>query len=405
MLRLRALVSGVSLTVVMLAPLRARAQNCPQGRNPVTEVGARFQLARQVFTATSNNPFPLVHESPTERVRYLRPRLRALSLGSGAWYVTVRDLQGHPLQTLSRGDFASSADRWTARIPGTVATMDLTLLGAASSPEIVVTEYVAMPDKAVNPYYSVKKRGEEDFHALYSGYPDVNRKFRAWGDSVGFVMGSWGDRVWGCSGVVVGPNLFLTAWHCGGAGADRMLDVAFWNADVCRDMLVDLSWDDDLSSRDYGCVRVIDKDKDRDFALLQIAPITSAGAARPASLSVKPLAPNAALVIIHHPLYMQKQITLRCGLQSWNVAGWVSGTPAVDFSHDCDTEGGSSGAPVFNSAGEVAGLHHHGHAVDPVSCVETDTLNKAVRIDRIIEFLEANRARNGGIVDKLVVSR
>ena len=49
-------------------------------------------------------------------MRYLRARLSARSLGTGNWYTTVRDLTGHPLQTLSRSDFAASPDRWTGRI-------------------------------------------------------------------------------------------------------------------------------------------------------------------------------------------------------------------------------------------------------------------------------------------------
>ena len=94
-----------------------------------------------------------------------------------------------------------------------------------------------------------------------------------------------------------------------------MRDNAYWNTDVCRDLLLDLSWDDDRSSRDYGCVRVVDTDKERDFALLEIAAIGSTGELRPATLSVKPLAQSDPLVVIHHPLYMQKQLTRHCGVQ------------------------------------------------------------------------------------------
>jgi hypothetical protein len=399
------IVSAVALACALVADPAVHTQQCADGRNPVTEVGARFQLSQQILTATTNNPLPLVHESPTDPVRYLRARISARSLGTGTWYTTVRDFQGHPLQTFSRSDFALSADRWTGRIPGAVATIDLVVLEAATSPSLEVTEYVAMPRQAKNPYYSVKKRGQEDFHPLYTTHNDVDPKFRPWGDVVGFVMGSWSDRVWGCSGAVVGPNLFLTAWHCGGAGGDRMQDNAYWNSDICRDLLVDLSWDDDLSSRDYGCVRVVDKDKDRDFALLEIAPIATAGEPRPGLLSTAALPKHAPLFLIHHPLYMQKQITMHCGVQAWSVQGWTAAASNADFAHDCDSEGGSSGAPVFNASGQIVGLHHYGHAVDPVSCRETDAVNKAVHIDQIIDFLTRNRANNGNVVDKLPIAR
>ena len=184
-----------------------------------------------------------------------------------------------------------------------------------------------------------------------------------------------------------------------------MPDNAYWNTDVCRDLLLDLSWDDDRSSRDYGCVRVVDKDKDRDFALLEIAAIGSTGELRPVTLSVTPLATNDPVVVIHHPLYMQKQLTRHCGVQSWAVPGWIGQSPGLDFSHDCDTEGGSSGAPVFNSAGAVVGLHHHGHGIDANTCQETDTVNKAVRMDRIVEFLDANKANNGNVAARLSIER
>ena len=186
-----------------------------------------------------------------------------------------------------------------------------------------------------------------------------------------------------------------------------MPETSFWSQDVCRDLLIDLSWDDDRSSRDFGCAKVVDKDKERDFALMMIAPIASAGDPRPAVINLTTLdaVRDTSVVVIHHPLYMQKQITRDCNVANWKVPGWVLQTPGIDFSHDCDTEGGSSGAPVFNSAGQLIGLHHYGHAINPDTCAETDKVNKAVRLDSIVKFLEDNKDANGHIVDKLTIIR
>ena len=38
--------------------------------------------------------------------------------------------------------------------------------------------------------------------------------------------------------------------------------------------------------------------------------------------------------------------------------------PQSDFTHTCDTAGGSSGAPVFNLEGQLVGVHHFGFADD-----------------------------------------
>ena len=410
MRRLATSIVSASIAVAVLeprAPLMAAA--CPDGRNPRTEVGARIQIAQKTLTATTNNPFVLSHVSPDKPVRYLRARVTARTFGSGSWFVTARDLRGHPLQTFSHDDFVENPDRWTGRIPGAVASIELTLIGNSTSPELAVTEYIAMPEKATNPYYSVKHIGQEEYRPLYPADSSVTRTLRSWGDVTGFVMGSWGDRLWGCSGVVVGPRLFLTAWHCGGAGADVMPETAFWTPDICRDLLIDLSWDDDRSSRDFSCAKVVDQDKERDFALLEIAAVASAGEPRPAVINLAALDATqpTPLVVIHHPLYMQKQITRDCFVAAWKFPGWALNTAGIDFSHDCDTEGGSSGAPVFNDAGQLIGLHHYGHAIDPITCAETEhpPANKAVRLDSIIRFLEDNKDKNGHIVDKMTIIR
>jgi hypothetical protein len=96
--------------------------------------------------------------------------------------------------------------------------------------------------------------------------------------------------------------------------------------------------------------------------------------------------------VIHHPEAHQKRISLNCPIVDVAVAGW-RGTPDQRFTHQCDTEGGSSGAPVFDVNGDVVGLHHHGFAINPQTCSADDKLNKAVRIDAIVAWLKSTPAR------------
>jgi V8-like Glu-specific endopeptidase len=74
-----------------------------------------------------------------------------------------------------------------------------------------------------------------------------------------------------------------------------------------------------------------------------------------------------------------------------NYTGWRNGK-ATEFTHDCDSERGSSGSPVFNDAGQLVGLHHLGFDIDPQTCEQKDRENKAVRVDAILADIKAKNA-------------
>lgn len=68
--------------------------------------------------------------------------------------------------------------------------------------------------------------------------------------------------------------------------------------------------------------------------------------------------PEGDLYIIQHPSGQPKQVSfLDCRAMVNPVDGRV---PSSDFSHTCDTAGGSSGAPVFDMQHRLVGLHHFG---------------------------------------------
>jgi V8-like Glu-specific endopeptidase len=68
-------------------------------------------------------------------------------------------------------------------------------------------------------------------------------------------------------------------------------------------------------------------------------------------------------------------------------AGWRNRAVSSEFTHLCDTEAGSSGAPVLNGQNELVGLHHLGFDYDMQRCEYLDRENKAVSIAAILDFI------------------
>ena len=76
---------------------------------------------------------------------------------------------------------------------------------------------------------------------------------------------------------------------------------------------------------------------------------------------------------------------MNCNVIDRLEPSWRNDVPDVTFTHDCDTEHGSSGAPVFDQRGNLIGLHHRGHELDATG--QCDMKNKAIWINRILADL------------------
>jgi hypothetical protein len=361
------------------------AAQCADGGRLVTELGQRKQSSG-TFT-----PGQRVLRVGELGAKYMRVRLRAQNAQGCRWFVTVRDGHYRVIETLTAHDFADPASptRWTARIPGdsVVLALDGCGGGAAGFPDVGYDQLLAMPDQSSGTFYSSQDPDHPQFMPLYSSAFNADKPL---GDYVGFLIGSYETRGWGCSGVVVAPDLFLTNWHCGRPDDAGFPDADVWGEKVKKDVIIDLSWDDDQLSREFSVAEVAVKDKDLDFALLRIVPINATGDPRPAPLRINPVSANQQITIVHHPAGRQKQISSNCRVVSPTYASWINKTAGTDFTHRCDTEGGSSGAPVFNADGEVVGLHHRGFDFEPGTC-KPDKLNKAVRIGKIYEYIKSAR--------------
>jgi hypothetical protein len=379
------LVMLVCDAVIIAAP---DSRTCPPAANSVTAMGFRAEIAQEDrhFPAGAGS-HAIRHESVDE-TRYVRVRLRARAPAGVAWQLVVREESGRAIDFLTAGDFADG-QRWTSRVPGSLVRFDRYVDGTPDALQVEFLEYIAMPVKARRPYYSYQDRSHPKVHALYDARSPASLDERRLGDSVVYLTAAWDTTMWPCSGVIVAPTLLMTNWHCGGVyplGPDE-----YWSDEICDSILVDASWDEDDRSREFMCARVAAVDRALDVAILEIKPIESVGAVRPAVLSSDPPRPGLASMV-HHPEAQPKRISLLCPVIGVSIDGW-QGTPAVRFTHQCDSEGGSSGSPIFDDAGKVVGLHHHGFAMNRDTCTPDDNLNKAVRMDAILRWLDSSDER------------
>jgi hypothetical protein len=111
---------------------------------------------------------------------------------------------------------------------------------------------------------------------------------------------------------------------------------------------------------------VLATSRELDFALLRIAPLAGAGPVRPARLvaSGSSTTNRDNLRLIHHMACLPKQLSDRCTVLRTPAPGWIAESGDVRLYHDCGSNPGSSGAPLFDREGAVAALHHQGRDLD-----------------------------------------
>lgn len=353
--------------------------------------------------------------------RYYAFRIVPVKNGTGPWSLVLRDAAYTPIETLGPTDFAdvSSAGLWTARLYTSQVTFDLYVNGTSTDVELMVEDALVMPEKVS------KQAARYSWQGLTAAYKslyqtdfteDDQTKIRRLGDRIGFFMGlerrdspvaatpgpgvqQSGTTVsWCCSGVMLTSSLFLTNWHCGAPpnAQSRVWRKGQLAGNTCDLSMVDLSWDDDSVSLDSRC-EVMTHNKRLDYAILQLKPVGRPGRkafeGRPLEIASAPITDPTpgdpkGLRIIHHAECKRKVLSHACTVKNASYKNWTEGAAdqLTDFSHDCDTEGGSSGAPVFDEMGRLVGLHHLGFTKQAdASC---DKENKAVHIHEILNDLK-----------------
>ncbi|MCF7702334.1 trypsin-like serine peptidase [Loktanella sp. M215] len=184
-----------------------------------------------------------------------------------------------------------------------------------------------------------------------------------------------------CTGVLIRSDLLLTNQHCIASDA------------ACASMRAIFGYEYDAAGRlnmgpQIGCAGF--DPAWSDFALdVTALRLTGSPGADYAPISLPDMDPGAEalhgpLFIVQHPGPHPKQVSfIDCGAAASPVDGRAA---ASDFTHTCDTAEGSSGAPVFNAAGQLVGLHHFGFRDGSADIWHE---NRAVLAPLIVPWLQA----------------
>ena len=368
---------------------------------PVTSFGIAFKpfdakLSKNRRTVQITKPFP--EDSP----RYYRLRIKVDNPQREDWTISVRSPVGQLLTTFDQEETSCEDETgcWTVRLSSKLPSVNFATESTAVRAEIVGAVY--MPEEARHPFYSPMPNSiDEKLSSMSFSSPDERTAMHGLADSLGLFIGSGNTADglsvanWCCSGIRLTDDLFMTNWHCGAASGMR--DEAYWpqgtNGNACQMGIVDMSWDDDDLGREFSCEKVEYTSKALDVAVLRLGTLADglelSRPLRQPIVSEDPIRSGDEVMILHHPACKPKSVTrgctvLKAGIRSWT--GTDADEPKTEFTHNCTTEAGSSGGPVFSSALKMIGIHHLG-----VDSTRDEPGNFAVGLSFILDEIKRGK--------------
>jgi V8-like Glu-specific endopeptidase len=256
----------------------------------------------------------------------------------------LRDRNGALIREYPASELLSKGTLWTSVVPGDYVLVSL----QSEQPPLgfgLSIDRIAFQAFAGAPRSNVGLDEKEPI-ARYADDPIISKVER----SVAKLSFVDKGALYTCTGFMVEPGYLMTNQHC----------VA--SQEVCDTTTVVFDYEYDRNSilhfgEQYGCLQVVKVDFDLDYALLQL---TGDPASKWGTLKLNTSDPvqQGPMFVVQHPAGQPKMISkVNCLAGAVPVDGRAA---ATDFTHSCDTVGGSSGAPIFNENGEVIGLHHYG---------------------------------------------
>ncbi len=264
--------------------------------------------------------------------------------------------------------------RWTGMFPGGRVVISLFSDTRPDGLSLMIEEMAIETETGT--LYSIWGGEDETAHINDAAVPQYIRDLGAPVAKLSFFLGG---KPRSCTGTLINRDHLLTNQHCVADAATCRSAIAVFGYERTADNRLRLG-------QQFDCAEVkevlVNFELDASLIRLDGTPGDTFG-----FYSIDPVATDAAiseeLAIIQHPGGNEKQISfINCTVMALPVDGRANET---DFSHTCDTAGGSSGSPVFNANGVLVGLHHYGFNDGQI---EEWTENRAVRMSGITDWLQ-----------------